>query len=204
MLGMNRNIKMVKSEKPEKKETFIDKLPKLGSASQLLLLVGIFLILFIPMFIIYQQQPVKRDLLEHELSNLQTILAADMPTKQDELRAQIAATEADIEMAKESYPGCECHNIIDVLLMMADSSDIVITKTTTDMSDENEARSQYPVLTFEVYFTGQVPKFQNFILDLNDRFQTSVIKGVDFQIADKEGDEDIAILRIDVTCNKGD
>ncbi len=195
--------KMMRSEEQEKKKNMLDKLPKLGKASQLMLLVGVFLIIFIPLSVIYRQQPVKWDELKHELSLLQTILTA--PTaKKEMLQAQIRQVDAEMEVATTLYPKLgQSVNIMDGLLELADANDISVSTTRTMVTEKEEGETSFDVVTFEMYLKGQVPKFQNFILALGDWLPASKVSTVNITIADKEGDEDTAILKIDIACNEG-
>lgn len=198
---------MIRPESEEKKKSWLDRLPKLGRASQLILLVGIFLILFIPMWMIYQQQPAKQAQLEQELSNLETILAAPT-TKKDILEAEIKQAEAELEAAKAVFldPN-QGPEIIDRLLELAESNDIDVTKTEVSTSQEKitvgENKIEYPMLTFDIDLKGQVPRFQNFLLALDDNFPTCQVKEVKFSITEEEGEEDTASIKIDLFCYEG-
>ncbi len=44
----------------EKQKGVLDRLPKLGRVSQLILIVGVFVLIFVPLLLIYQQQEPKR------------------------------------------------------------------------------------------------------------------------------------------------
>ncbi|HEX7365152.1 MAG TPA: hypothetical protein VF366_08305, partial [Dehalococcoidia bacterium] len=61
----------------EKKKGFLDRLPKLGRVSQFMLLIFGFLIIFIPLWLLNQQQPKIQAEAENTLTNLQKILSAE-------------------------------------------------------------------------------------------------------------------------------
>jgi hypothetical protein len=46
--------------------------------------------------------------------------------------------------------------------------------------------------------SGQIPKFQNFLLSLGSQFPTSVFSKIAFRVAEKEGDADTANLIISI------
>jgi len=185
----------------------LDKLPKLGGASQLMLLVGIFLILFIPLWVVHQQQPARQAELRHELSLLEKILQTPT-TKKETLEAEIKQAEAKTEAAKAIFPSPDqSTETIDRLLELAEFNNISVTETKVSISKEtitvdgNEI--EYPVVTLNIKLQGQVPMFQNFILALDDNLPTCEVTEVDFTIAEEEGEEDTASLKIDVFCYEG-
>ena len=198
---------MIRPEKPEEQKTWLDKLPKLGRVSQLILLVGIFLIAFIPLWVIYQQQPSKQASLGQELSLLQRILAVpetQAPSK-DKLGAELSQLEKEAESNKEHFPNPDQGTeIIDRMLDIAQSNDIDITQTQTSTSlqsiDEDKDETEWVVLTIEIDLTGQVAKFQNFLLDIDEELPTCEVNTIDFTLAVDETDEDTANLKIDVFC----
>jgi hypothetical protein len=166
-------------------------------------LCGIFLVVFIASLYFYYQQPARQAELEEELLSLQGII--EKPSTQKEvLEAELNKIEAELEAAKESFPQLEQSvYLVDVLYELAESNDIVITKAVTTLPDLIEEPSRFPPLTFEISVTGQVPKFQNFILALGERFPTSQLTGYQIAIAEEEGEEDSAILTIVVSCYQG-
>lgn len=198
---------MIQPETPEKKKGFFDRLPKLGRASQLVLIVGIFLVIFIPMWLIYQQQPAKQTELKGTLSNLEKILAVQK-TPKEKLEAELKQAEAELEVARAAFPNPnQSPEIIEELLKLAESNDIYVTGTKLSASrralSKTEGTIEWSVLTFDISLKGQVPKFQNFLLALDSKFPTYQVKEVTFQIAEKEGEEDTASLKIEVFCYEG-
>lgn len=198
---------MITPEEPEQKKSFLDRLPKLGRVSQLMLIIGIFLILVIPLGTIYLQQPARQAGLKGALSNLETIL--EVPTTEENLERELRQAEADLEAARADFLSPDqSPEIIDRLLELAESNDIDVTKAQVsipedDEEDADEGASQYPVLTFNLYLEGQVPKFQNFLLALDAALLTAEVKEVTFTIAEEEGEEDTATITIDVSCYEG-
>ncbi|HEX75357.1 MAG TPA: hypothetical protein G4O12_02105, partial [Dehalococcoidia bacterium] len=191
---------MIQPEGPQKKKSLLDRLPKLGRVSQLMLLVGIFLILLIPLLVIYQQQPAKQVELEHELSLLETVLAAPA-MKKEALAAEIRQAEAELEAAKEDFPSPDRGpEIIDSLIELAELNDIYVTSAGVTTSQKTitvgEGAKEFTVLTFDIGLSGQVPKFQTFILALDERFPTCQVKGVEITLTEEEGEEDMATLEL--------
>ena len=195
---------MIQPEEPKKKKGLRDRLPKLGTASQLALIVGIFLVIFIPTWIIYQQQPAKQDELKGALSNLEKILSAQ-ETPREKLETELNQAEAELEAAKAVFPNPDqSPEIIAELLKLAESNDIYVTGTKITASQEalskTEGAIEWSTLTINMSLKGQVPKFQNFLLALDSELPTCQIEEATFKIAKKEGQEDTASLKINVFC----
>jgi len=197
---------MIRPEEPEQKKSFLDRLPKLGRVSQLMLIIGIFVILVIPLGMVYVQQPARQIQLKGALSNLERILEAPT-TEKENLERELSKAEAELEAARAAFLSPDqSPEIIDRLLELAESNDIDVTQTQVSVVEEedtDEGASQYPVLTFKIYLEGQVPKFQNFLLALDAALLTAEVKEVTFTIAEEEGEEDTASITIDVSCYEG-
>jgi hypothetical protein len=183
----------------EKKRGFLDRLPKLGRISQLVLVIGIFLVLFVPLLVINQQQPEKQRQFEATLSNLQKILSPQ-ETPQAKFEADLAQATADTEAAKAAFPSSQgSPQILDSLRKLADDNDISITATSVSTS----TGSIGTVLTVSLNLQGQVPKFQNFLLGLDTKLPTSQITQLTFTITGVEGEYDTATVVMDVLCYGG-
>ncbi len=192
---------MIQPETPEKKKSLLDRLPRLGRVSQLALLIGIFLILFIPLWLINQQQPAKQVELKATLANLEKVLAVE-ETPKAKLEAELEQIKAETEATKAVFPNPNrAPEILDTLLELARLNDVYVTQTRITTS--KPAKVIGPVLTIELGLKGQVPKFQNFMLALDNKLPTAQIKQVAFAIAGKEGEHDTASLIIDILCYEG-
>jgi len=182
----------------EQKKGILDKLPKLGRISQFVLILGIFLILFIPLLLIYQEQPKTQNDLGATLANLQKVLTVEQ-TPKAKYEAELAQITAENEAAKAVYPSSNnTPEILDTLLDMAEANDIYVTQTKVSTSQPKESIG--PILTIEIGLKGQVPKFQNFLLALGDKLPTSRIKQVNFKIASTTETEDTARITIEILC----
>jgi len=186
---------------PEKKKGLLDRLPKMGRISQLVLLIGVFLILLIPLIVINNQQPAKQIELKATLANLNKILAVE-ETPKAKLEAELTQTKAETEAAQAIFRNTsQSPEIIDSLLELAELNDIYVTQTKVSTSQPKEAIG--PVLTITLGLKGQVPKFQNFLLALDDKLPTFQIKQLTFTVAGEEGEEDTASITIDILCYEG-
>ncbi len=184
----------------ERKKGILERLPKMGRISQLVLIVGIFLLIFIPLFIINQQQPQRQAQLNSSLANLQKIVSVQQ-TPKAKFEADLAQATAATEAAKASFPSPQgSPQILDSLLELADANDINVTATKVATSSPGGIG---PVLTISLNLKGQVPKFQNFLLGLDTKLPTSYIRQFAFSVATKEGEYDTATVVIDVQCYGG-
>jgi hypothetical protein len=189
---------MIQPEATEKKKGFLDRLPKLGRVSQLVLLIGVFLVIFIPLWLINQQLPERQVQLEATLSNLQRILAMGQ-TPKVKYEAELAQATADSEAAKASFPAPnQAPEILDSLLALAQQNDIYVTQTAITTSTPTDSIG--PVLTFQLGLKGQIPKFENFLLALDTKLPTSQIKQFTFTVAGAGEEYDTASIGIDILC----
>lgn len=185
----------------EKKKGFLDRLPKLGRISQLVLVIGIFLLVFIPLFIINQHQPETQAQLNASLSNLQKMVSIQQ-TPKAQFEADLAQASADTEAAKAAFPDSKgVPQMLETLRKLADDNDIYI--TATKVSTATPKGGIGPVLTVTLNLKGQVPLFQNFLLGLDTKLPTSQITKVTFTMATVEGEYDTATIVINVQSYGG-
>jgi hypothetical protein len=193
---------MIQPETTEKKKGLLDRLPRMGRLSQLILLIGAFLIIFIPIWLIDQQQSKRQNELKATLTNLNRILAIE-ETPKAKLEAELAQVTAETEATKAIFPNLnQSPAIIDSLIELASLNDIYITQTKVSSSPQGK-EAIGPTLTIQLSLKGQVPKFQNFLLALDNKLPTSQIKKLSFSIAGEEGVEDTASITIDILCYEG-
>jgi len=197
---------------PEKKKGFLDRLPKLGRASQLFLVIVIFAVIFGFLWWVNQKQPENEASLNNTLSNLQKIVGVEQ-TPKDKYEAELAQVTAETKAAKAVFPKTsQAPEILDTLLELAELNDLSVTQTrvstttptsTTSKTSSTATKAIGPILTIELNFKGQVPKFQNFILALDSKLPTSQIKSLIFTTAVTETEEDTADIIIDIYCYEG-
>jgi hypothetical protein len=184
-----------------KKKGFLDRLPKLGRVSQLVLLIGIFLLIFVPLFVINQKQPETQTGYQNTLANLQRIISGEQAPKA-KYEADLVQATADAAAERASFPAPDqAPEILDKLLGMAEDNDIYVTNTS--ITSTTPKGSIGPVLTFTLGFKGQIPKFENFMLALDTKLPSSQIKQFTFTTAATEQEYDTASIAIDVLCYGG-
>jgi hypothetical protein len=190
---------MIQPEAPEeKKKGLAERLPKLGRLSQLILLIGVFLIIFVPLWLLNQQQPGKQNELRATLANMNSILAVE-ETPKAKLEAELAQVQAETEAIRAIFPTTsQSPEIIDSLLEIAELNDIYVMQTKVSTSESEDAIG--PSLIIQLGLNGQVPKFQNFLLALDNKLPTSQITKLTFTVVGEEGEEDTANITIDILC----
>lgn len=200
---------MIQQEQNEEKKSFLDRLPKLGRTSIFLLMVGIFLLFFIPMMLVYRQHTSLQAGYRQELSNLQVIMATPA-TEKERLEAENERAQAELAIAQELLLNSEQNvAVVEGIMDLAEQSDISIISLETTEPKEEDQDPDYPYLTFKITLQGQIPKFQNFLLaiDQDARFKYSRVNIEDtntiiFEIAEDAGDEDLATMELRVTFAK--
>jgi hypothetical protein len=203
---------MIQPEPQKEKKGFLQRLPlgrlpKLGRLSQLMLLVGIFLIVFIALWMVHQAQAPKQVDLESRRLILERVLAGSgkQEGSKDKLEAQLSSITAETETASAVfYTQDRGPEIMNRLLELAQLYDISVVKTEQSASDQTitigDNTVTYQVLTFTLDLKGQVAEFQNFLLALESKLPTSEIKEVTITVAEKKGEEDTATVNLDVFC----
>lgn len=193
---------MMQSETPERKPSFLDKLPKLGKASQFVLLIGIVLVIFVGLFMLDRQLSTKQTEQSRILANLQRTLSG-VQTPQNKFEADLAQATADSEAAKAAFPNPnQAPEIMDSLLQLAAANDINVTSTA--ISSTTNKGDIGPTFTFTLGLKGQIPLFENFLLALDSKLPTSKISSLNFIVAGVGDEYDTATIKIDVLSNAGD
>ena len=186
----------------KRSSTLLTKLPRLSRLSHLIVLIGVFILILAGMLVFVNLQSARQAELKSEMLSLQGILAKPT-TERESIQARINKVEAELESSKEIFPKLEqSPDIVDSLYELAALNDVIITKASTVIPDLQHEKTSFPALTFTLSLDGQVPKFQNFILSIHDKYPTSEIREVNITLAE-EGDEDKAVITIDVHCYQG-
>jgi len=189
-------------ETKQNKKSFLDSLPKMGRVSQLVLLIGIFLVIFIGLLMLNRQLSTREAGLNGTLTNLQRILSTGGQISQTKYEADLAQATAANEAAKAAYPNPnQAPEILDSLLEIASINNIYV--TSTSISSATQPGALGPTLSFTLGLKGQIPSFENFLLALDTKLPTSQISAVTFNASSKEGEYDTASIKIDVLSRAG-
>jgi hypothetical protein len=185
----------------EGKKSFLDRLPKMGRISQLVLIIGAFLAIFITLLVINQNQTKTQTQLNSSLGNLQKIVTGTQ-TPTAKFESDLAQATADTEAAKAAFPSPQgSPQILDSLLQLADANDVSI--TSTQVATSGTSGGIGPILTVSLGLKGQIPKFQNFLLGLDSKLPTSKLTMVSFTVSTVTGEYDTGTVVIDIQCYGG-
>jgi hypothetical protein len=193
--GINKNMGQDEIKLQKKPKSI--SLPKISPVTRLILFTGIFLIIGIPLYLVYSQQQIKKLELNQQLGILQKAMGStgspDVLRKDAE--SEIVEARRDLETARSIFPNSDqSPEIIDGLIKLAKANGAEITKTQVVTSEASVKVGSdtmlFPAMTLDINLRGQVPKFQNFLLALINSLPTSQIKKVYFNVSEKEGQED--------------
>lgn len=196
---------MIQPKPKKQKKPLVERLPKVGRASRVALVVGIFVIVFASLLFVSNQQASRQAELRKNIATSQRGLSAGTQEEPKyKLEAQIKQAEAEMEADRVIFPiADQVQEILDRLLKLAEANDVDVTNIAVTTSPKILDKVAYDVFTFQFTLRGQVPNFQNFLLALGDRLPTSQISAVNITVAAEESEEDIASVTIEVLCYSG-
>jgi len=199
---------MIEPQPEQKTKSLAGRLPGIGRASQLVLVIGIFAIIFIGLYVINGQQAPQQAELKQNIAILQRgVSAGTQMEPREKLQARIRQAEAETEAARAIFPTPDqLTEIIDRLLKLAGDYDLDVTSTTVVSSqkqlDIGATKVTYDVFTIQVSLQGMVPNFQNFLLELGDVLPTAQVNQVNFAVSTEEDESDAATVNLYVYCLK--
>jgi cell division protein FtsB len=197
---------MIEPQAEQKEKSLAERLPKIGRTSQVILIVGILVIIFIALYWVGAQQATQQDELRKNIVTLQrSVTAGTQEEPRDKMEAQIRQVEAETEAARAMFPASEqLTEIMDRLIKLARSYDIEVTSTGVTLAQKKlkigATELAYDVYTISLSFQGMAPNFQNFLLSLGDEVTTSRINQVTIKLAPEENERDVATVSIEVYC----
>jgi acetolactate synthase small subunit len=189
------------SEAGKQKPTLSSRLPKLSKVSRLILLIGIFLIILIPLILIQNQQRAEQTDYEQEILLLQRILAK--PTTQvSSIEDEISQIEASLNVIKNKFPAeNRTAEVLDQLINLADSNEIYITSAATSIGEQTVViggeEITYPSMNCFISIEGDSAKFQNFLTDI-DELETCEISTINISVSSTESGSDTADLDMNI------
>jgi hypothetical protein len=185
----------------KKKPTLFSRLPKLGRLSQLILLVGIFLIILIPLILIQNQQKLEQTQYQEQVAMLQKILSTPY-TQAATLEDQIRQADASLNLTRDKFPTIYySREALNELFKIADSNGVDIVKAASTIGQvvitQGTVKTTYPSLQCNLTVDGDSAKIQNFIIDIK-KMETCRINVVTFNMAMDINKVDEAILNLDI------
>jgi len=199
---------MIEPQPERKTKPFAERLSGIGRTSRLVLIIGIFAIVFIGLYIIGAQQEPQQAELRLNIATLQRGLSTGTQVEpRDKLQAQIRQTEAENEAARAIFPTPDqLTEIMDKLLKLARDYDLDVTGTTAVLVQKKlnigAIEVPYDVFTVQLSLQGMVPNFQNFLLALGDVLPTAQVNQINFTVPIEDDEPDMATIGLDVYCLK--
>jgi len=165
---------------------------KLGKRSWLFIGIGLFLIVFVSLWMVYSQQNTVKKQLKEELNLAKTRLSSiqieQLADRQSELEQQLEKTIAESEAARETLSRPMNSIIIsDILFSTAEANSVNITEVSSSVAS-SVALEGVPCLALPitVKIEGEVNNLVAFITQLNNDLASGIVKSVNLDISQPE------------------
>ena len=168
---------------------------KLTKASWLMLMGGIFIIVFAGLGLAYSRQTQEQTRLAQEMAQAQLILAksspAELSSEKDELEKRLTQSQSQLEALKASLsPVVQSIEASDALFDIAETCGVeVIGSRSTPPSVEALNGVGYSTLCLKVRLEGDVTNIIRFIHTWTEENLTGVVKSVRINVPEITGEE---------------
>ncbi|MDD5313128.1 MAG: hypothetical protein PHO26_08865 [Dehalococcoidia bacterium] len=189
----------------KKKSGISGYLPRISTFWWLIIIAAAFLIAMTPMVMNYMNETAQQELLIARARQLQKQYdeLKNTAEAQSTLPARINQLKAEAESLKLVYRNVDDNlEISQELIDLAWQYDITITNMAVNQSSNKIAETEFPVLSYTIGLSGQVANFQNFLLNLGNKFKTSQVSNIKISPAQVQGELDKATVSIDIYCAK--
>ncbi len=164
---------------------------QISRLSQLFLILGIFLIIFIALVTILKGQIKTQEKLKNDIALAKSILAKPIATATD-LKAKIKAAETELQAAEALFPKLEQSlEITGDLFRLANQCQLKVTGLSTTVTKKKVDKIDYDILNLELKFEGQITNMLSFIVKLETLLPTAEIVLVSFDRAVEEKKLDV-------------
>lgn len=187
------------AEEGKQKKNIMDRLPKLSRLSLLILFIGVFLIIIIPLILVQNTEKANQSDYRQQVQMLENIVA-NPATQVSALEEDIRRAETNLENYQNRFPE-EINNTsaIDELVSLADLNNIYIVELTSSLQDitvtKDKRKFVKPSLFCVVSVTGESANIQKFLIEL-DKLPPCTINSVTISMALTESDTDAAIIDV--------
>jgi len=198
-------LSVVAGNRKNSKSSILSKLPRLSNFVWLLIVCAVVLIVALPMFLSTMFEFSSQELLRNQLVQLQNryndLQRQKISTA--ELSSEVDRLKVEIEKTAGTYPEISTGpEIMQILIDMAWKYDITITGMEVSQGTKKYGDIEYPLLIYTIKMSGQVPAFQNYLLDSGLRLPTAEVTSVVFEPAQSQGKLDKATITISVVCKR--
>jgi hypothetical protein len=188
------------TEEGKQKKNIMDRLPKLSRVSLLIIFIGAFLIIIIPLIMVQNTEKAKQADYRQQVQMLENIVA-NPATQVSELENDIRQAETRLENYQSRFPE-EINNAdaIDELVSLADSNNVYIVELTSSLKDitvttPDNRKFVKPSLVCELSVAGDSSNIQKFLIEL-DEVPPCTINSITMGMALTEADSDVAIINL--------
>jgi competence protein ComGC len=187
------------TDEGKQKKNIMDRLPKLSRLSLLILFIGIFLIIIIPLILMQNTEKANQSDYRQQVQMLENIVA-NPATQVSALEEDIRRAETNLENLQNRFPE-EINNTsaIDELVSLADLNNIYIVKLTSSLQDitvtKDKRKFVKPSLFCVLSVAGDSANIQKFLIEL-DKLPPCTINSVTISMALTESDADVAIINV--------
>lgn len=163
-------------------------MPKISRISQLILVLGILLIFFVALFMVWQGQVEAQESLKKELTLARTILAKPPPPGLSDLEAKIRVAGAELQAAQALFPKLDQSlDITDRLFKLAKQCDLEVIGMSTSIIKKKIDKVDYQVIHLELELQGQLASMVGFVDKLKMGLPTAEITLVSLNKAETVG-----------------
>jgi hypothetical protein len=186
------------AEEGKEKKNILARLPKLSRVSLLILFIGAFLIIIIPLILVQNTEKAKQADYREQVQMLENIVA-NPATQVSALENDIRQAETNLANYQNKFPE-EINNTtaIDELVALADANNVYIVKLTSSLKDitvitTDNRKFIEPSLVCELSVAGYSASIQKFLIELY-KVPPCIINTVTMNMALTESDIDLAII----------
>jgi len=173
-------------------------LPKIGRITQLILVLGIFVIVSGALFLIWRGQVETQENLKKDLALARTLLAKPPITLAD-LEDKIKAAEAELKATEALFPKLEQSlEITDSLIKLAERFNLRVTGMSTRVISKKIEKVDYQVINLELELQGSIASILGFIAKLVKELPAAEIASVSLDKAKTVRELDVGKIGLHV------
>jgi hypothetical protein len=190
---------------PASKPGVFNKLPRLSTAVWLIIIGGLFVIAMVPLTVNLLNESAQQYILKTRLAQLLT-QHEDLKSRlasQTQLTNEINANKKELQALRTNYKKTDQNpEISQAFVALAWDNDITVTSMSIARAAGKIGNTDFPVFTYTLALSGQVPGFQNLLIQAGKRFPTCQITNVSIMPAQVEGELDKATIIIQIFCDR--
>jgi len=173
---------------------------RLGKTARLVLGIGIFVIVFATLWVVYSRQSSEQERLQKSLAGAGTQLTKFISEKDalasqlTQQQSQLVETQSLLSKEEASFPKLAASIEYDEILSeIADDNNLQVMSMTAAMSKEQKVQDiTYLVISFEVKVKGEVNAILSMVSDItkDERLISASVELVDIKVSEASGEEE--------------